>query len=168
MSLRMRPPSLLLKLLRKRLRMPEPLPVVDVPLATEAIHAALCPGISPGVFTQLLTLGMRLGAPQEVTVNALAHLPDSLTFRDQTELIRQLMLEGMQPHAKRILPSAVECVSYLDAPKDILCILSALTKCNDDDAAVDHFLWLLIERGILVKWDVPALCKMIALSGPRQ
>ncbi|KAF4676149.1 hypothetical protein FOL46_007201 [Perkinsus olseni] len=142
-----------------------PTRVVDIPLATEAIHAALRPGTPPGVFTQLVTLGMRLGAPEAVTAVALDQLPDSLSFRDRAELIRQLMLDGMQSHLERILCRAVECVSKEDAPKDILCVLSALVKTNGD--RVDDFLHLLIEREVLVEWEVPALCKLIVLSGPR-
>ncbi|KAF4756104.1 hypothetical protein FOZ62_031050 [Perkinsus olseni] len=163
MPLRVRPANLILKLLRQSLSMPTQ--VVDIPLATEAIHAALRPGSPPGVFTQLVTLGMRLGAPKTVAAVALDRLPSSLSFRDQAELIRQLMLDGMQFHVERILCRAVECVSSGDAPKDILCVLSALVKTNSE--RVDDFLHLLIERRVLVEWEVPALCKLIALSGPR-
>ncbi|KAF4750963.1 hypothetical protein FOZ62_021906 [Perkinsus olseni] len=163
MPLRVRPANLILKLLRQCLSMPTQ--VLDIPLATEAIHAALRPGTPPGVFTQLVTLGMRLGAPKTVAAVALDRLPSSLSFRDRAELIRQLMLDGMRPHVERILCRAVECVSSGDAPKDTLCVLSALVKTNSE--RVDDFLHLLIERRVLVEWEVSALCKLIAMSGPR-
>ncbi|KAF4672354.1 hypothetical protein FOL47_000662 [Perkinsus chesapeaki] len=150
-----------------------PIPTRNQDKRAEAVRAALRPGLPPAVFTQLVTLAMRIGAPQELTKQAVGQLPPQLSFRDCAELIRRLTFEGLDSEAEGILPRAMESLSTTNErrqqqqqPKDVLCVVLSSTKSATN--ITDEFLNRLIDKGLLNEWNIPEVCKLIAISGHRE